>query len=212
VKVDYTGTYTDDYTNPTLHFSWHETFTWDESQTYRAHYADGQFSSESDPSTVTGSGMLSTTGGSPDDNCTITSIPGAAARMYISSGQVNGFGGANPAYVASFFAPAPLATQGSGATLQVAGSANDCYLDTANGIAPYLYYHPENQAFDPGGFLRTAWIGSLPNVDLGALVNGAFTMPFAADYVETDQLGGSDHVVLKATATVSLTGPPTGIS
>jgi hypothetical protein len=211
VKVDYAGTYTDDYTNPTLHFSWHETFTWDESQTYRVQYTDGQFSSESDPSTVTGSGTLSTTGGSPDDSCTIASIPGVAARMSISSGQVNGFGGASPVYVASFFAPAPLATQGSGATLQVTGSADDCYLDTSSGIAPYLYYHPENQAFDPGGLLRTAWYGSLPNVDLGALVNGAFAMPFNADYSETDPLGGSDHVVLKATATVSLTGAPSGI-
>jgi hypothetical protein len=48
-------------------------------------------------------------------------------------------------------------------------------------------------------------------VNLESLVSGPLTVPFNADYVVSDPTGGSDHVVVKATATVSLTGPLTGI-
>jgi hypothetical protein len=105
----------------------------------------------------------------------------------------------------------PTGTTSGNPIVQVTGTPDNCLLDTGYGIAPYLYYHPENGGFDPGGLLRTAWAGSITRVDVAALVNGALTIPFNANYIETDPLGGSDHVVVKATATVSLTGPPTGI-
>ena len=59
--------------------------------------------------------------------------------------------------------------------------------------------------------LQTARSGVIPNVNLESLVSGPLTVPFNVDYVVNDPAGGADHVVVKATATVSLTGPPTGI-
>jgi hypothetical protein len=211
VLVDYAGTYTDDYTAGG--FSWHETLTWHESQSYRLEYRNGSFSSEAGPASITASGSLATTGGSSNDSCVIASTPGIAPPIFVTSGQANppGLGPGYPAYSASFAASMPTGTTSGNPIVQVTGTPDNCLLDTGYGIAPYLYYHPENGGFDPGGLLRTAWAGSITRVDVAALVNGALTIPFNANYIETDPLGGSDHVVVKATATVSLTGPPTGI-
>lgn len=95
--------------------------------------------------------------------------------------------------------------------VQVTGTPDNCIIDTFNGIEPYLFNHPQNHGFDPGGTLRAAWAGYLPNVDLAALAAGPLVVPFNVDYVEGGPVGGSDHVVVRATATVSLTGPPTGM-
>jgi hypothetical protein len=208
VQVDYAGTYTDDYTNGG--FSWHETLTWHESQSYRLEFVNGSFTSAPGPTTLTASGVLTTSGGSTNDSCTIASTPGVAPPIFVSSGQQNP-PGLGPPYAVSFMAAMPTGTVGANPIVQVTGTPDNCFFDTQYGIAPYLFYHPENGGFDPGGLLRTAWAGAISNVDLAALVNGALTIPFNAGYVEHDPLGGSDHVVLNAAATVSLTGPPTGI-
>jgi hypothetical protein len=212
VMVDYAGTYTDDYTEyiPILHsqFTWHETLSWHETQTYRILFT-GTTTTTPGPATVTASGTLTETGGSPpDDNCTIASIPGVPPAMNVPNAQETPSGG----YIASFVAGVPILTATAGvARVQVTGTPDNCIVDTVNGIEPYLYYHPENQGFDPGGKLETAWYGSMPNVDLGGLVAAPLVVPFNADYVENDPTGGSDHVVVNATATISLTGAPGGM-
>ena len=55
--------------------------------------------------------------------------------------------------------------------------------------------------------MSRAWAGSIPNVDLNSLVAGPLVVPFNVDYLEA----GADHVVVRATATVSLTAPPSGM-
>ncbi len=205
VQVDYSGTYRDDYTNGA--FGFHETLTWHESQTYQLSFTDGSSANEPGPESLSASGTLTTAGGAPDESCTISTLPGVPTNMFVSSFQEN------PAnYVASFNASMPTGTMAP-SVIGVTGAPDNCFLDTREGIAPYLYYHPVSggvHEFDPGGFLRTAWYGSITNVDLGALVNGPHTVPFNADYVQQDFIGGSDHVVVQASATVFLTGPPTG--
>ncbi|HEY1478824.1 MAG TPA: hypothetical protein VGF46_02285, partial [Gaiellales bacterium] len=213
VQVDYAGTYTDDYTEfvPILNnqFTWHETLTWHETRTYRISFIGASVIDVPGQPSVSVSGALSETGGSPpDDDCTIAASPGFVPPMYMSTAQEN----PGLVYVASFLAPVPILTASAGnAEVQVTGTPDNCIVDTISGIEPYLYYHPENSGFDPGGALRTAWVGSLPNVDLGALAAGPLVVPFNADYVEASPTGGHDHVVVRATATVSLTGPPTGM-
>jgi hypothetical protein len=111
-----------------------------------------------------------------------------------------------PVYRASFSASVPMLTATAGnAMVQVTGTPDNCIIATYNGIEPYLFNTPVG--LDPSGPLRAAWAGSIPDVDLGALAAGPLVVPFNADYVEA----GSDHVVVRATATVSLTGPPTGM-
>ena len=77
VLVDYAGTYTDDYTQGG--FTWHETLTWHESQTFQISFAGSSVTKTPGPASLTASGTLTETGGSPpQDNCMIASIPGAA--------------------------------------------------------------------------------------------------------------------------------------
>jgi hypothetical protein len=61
------------------------------------------------------------------------------------------------------------------------------------------------------GALQTARSGVIPNVIRDSLVSAPLTVPFNVDCVVSDSTGGSDHVVVRATATVSLTAPPAGI-
>ena len=164
------------------------------------------------PASVTVSGTQIETGGSPpQDNCTIAAAPGLVPPMSVSSAQENP-PSLGPAYVASFSAGVPILTATAGNDMvRVTGTPDNCIIDTFNGIEPYLYNHPESQGFDPGGTLHAAWAGSLPNVDLEALAAGPLVVPFNVDYVEGSVAGGADHVVVRATATVSLTGPPSGM-
>jgi hypothetical protein len=205
VLVDYAGTYTDDFTeyNPLPHtqYTWHETLSWHESQTYQISFTDSSITKTPGPASVTVGGTLTETGGSPpDDNCTIAAAPGLIPPMYVGTTEEK-FG---PLYIASFSASVPMLTATAGnAMVQVTGTNDNCIIDTYNGIEPYLFNHPVG--VDPSGPLRAAWAGSIPNVDLGALAAGPLVVPFNADYVN-----GGDHVVVRATATVSLTGPPTG--
>lgn len=214
VQVDYAGTYTDDYTdpNPNLNsqYNWHETLSWHETQTYQISF-EGTVTKTPGPSSVTVSGTLTESGGSPpDDNCTIAATPGLVPPMYVSGAQEN-LTASGPAYIASFYASVPMLTATAGnAMVQVTGTPDNCIIDTYNGIEPYLFNTPQ-PGVDPGGTLRAAWAGSLPNVDLLALAAGPLVVPFNVDYVQGEPDGGSDHVVVRATATVSLTGPPTGM-
>jgi hypothetical protein len=200
VLVDYAGTYTDDYAAGG--FTWHETLNWHESQTYQISFTDSSITKTPGPASVTVDGTLTTAGGSPpDDNCTIAATPGLIPPMYVGTTEEI-FG---PVYRASFVASVPMLTATAGsAMVQVTGTPDNCIIATYNGIEPYLFNTPVG--LDPSGPLRAAWTGSIPDVDLGALAAGPLVVPFNADYVEA----GSDHVVVRATATVSLTGPPTG--
>jgi hypothetical protein len=204
VLVDYAGTYTDDYAAGG--FTWHETLTWHESQTYQISFTDSSITKTPGPASVTVGGTLTTAGGSPpNDNCTIAGAPGLIPPMYVSTTQEK-FG---PVYIASFFASVPMLTATAGnAMVQVTGTPENCIIATYNGIEPYLF---NPQPYDQGATLRAAWAGSIPNVDLGALAGGPLVVPFNVDYVQGTAATGADHVVVRATATVSLTGPPTGM-
>ena len=120
VKVDYAGTFQDDYTNAAGHFSAHETLTWHETQTYRIRFPEGLPASQSDPATLTVSGTLTTTGRSPDDSCTIAAAPGGDVPMVLNTAQQSS--GATPTYIASFTAAMPLTTEGPNAVLAVTGT------------------------------------------------------------------------------------------
>ena len=209
VQVDYVGTYVDDYSTfvPILNseYTWHQTLNWHETQTYTISFIGSSVTKTPGPASVTVNGTLVETGGSPpDDDCTIAATPGLVPPMYVSNAQEN-FG---QVYVASFYASVPILTATAGNDMvRVTGTPDNCLFDTQFGIEPYYYNNPENGGFDPGGTLRTAWAGSIPNVDLNSLVAGPLVVPFNVDYLEA----GADHVVVRATATVSLTGPPSGM-
>jgi hypothetical protein len=205
VTLHNSGQLTDSYTRGT--FSFGITLTYDESVPVTVQFRNGVYIGTTyGPVTFTASGSItsansdpSVTGFSPD-NCTISASSAKAAKVNVESGRTSQPGGMGD-HIIDLQGGLPLSA-GSGGYLVVTGSNENCDTDTAGGITvePYDFVHPPENGWQGGAaYSEAANWETEANLD-----HLPFSQSFPVDFTQNDTDGGTDHVTVSET--VSITG------
>jgi hypothetical protein len=200
ITIHDAGTFTASYAGEGT--TYNVDFKWDESRTVTIELKRDEVPSITrGPLKLTASGTATSSGkkGFYNDNCAFA--PSSAPTNLVDVEGVNDTGGTRTITVV---AEKPFKTdhEGSGPLTATGTCTTGAQGDgSADGPAPYLFYHPSslNKGYD------SAWgTGArVPDLDLDQLAQKPLEFTFPVNYTETDAFGGSEQVAVTNRLTVS---------
>lgn len=209
ITVRYAGTFKSTYSAPQHTFD--VNFTWDESRADQYTYQDFAFILTPGTPTLTASGSAVATNSDPTqvnqpvDSCSYAADPSGNVGVGVTSEGDSVKGGSRPLSI-NVGGSMPVSTGDNGGPHLLTHSGV-CTLDSFRGPLPYLHVNPVNGGnADPGSFLQAAYNATADNVSVADLAKKPFTKSFPVDYTETDLFGGTEHVTVTATLTVTASG------
>lgn len=204
VVIAYTGEYHELYTNGG--FTVAVSLTFDESRPVELKFGGGAYLQGTEgPVSLGATGTItSSKPGDPNfmpDNCTISAAGTSSVNLGVMSGDEKITGGSAKDTV-NVGAGLPQSV-GNGGQLTVSGTNNNCFFDTTEGaeVAPYDFMNPPPGGFQGGASYNAAQLPTATGVDVSKL---PFSQSFPVDFTQTDSTGGTDHVTISDT--LSITG------
>jgi hypothetical protein len=202
VTVRYAGTRTTDFQGSSL--GYHLGLTWDSSQSTKITFTDGasQVTPQAD-GVLTASGFASSTGRDPNENCTYSKAPAAQPAVFVNGAQQDQTASGRVRHVV-ITAGIPWGLNANGIKGQPLDFSGECYHDALYGPVASYFYHGR-LGDDPGNVVGRSERLDMISFDLDQLVGKPLVMSYPADYTYTVPGGGAtEHIVVKATLTVSV--------